>query len=186
MKDYYLILGVNRNASQNKIFRRFRGQILKLNKSSHNVQDLIASYLILQEKPRKYYNLLLEQSKSKKSLNEKYIRVLKNIETKAKYLKEKYEKEQKSFLDPLTKNPTVEILGSVIGPLTGTDISTPASLGTGLLLFGTILMVIGISRFNINFLIISVVLFTFGILLCRRGITEWRRENFEKVTTHSK
>ena len=186
MKDYYKILGVSRNASQNKIFRRFRDEILKLNRGSNKIQDLIASYLILQEKPRKFYNPLLEQAQSKASLTEKYLRILKNIETKAEYLSEKYEKEQELFLDPLTKKPTIEIIGAALGPLTGTDLSTTASLGTGLLLVGLIIMIIGISRFNNNFLIISVVLFVFGILLCRKGITEWRRKNFEKVTSHNK
>jgi len=186
MKDYYKILGVNRNASQNKIFRRFRNQILGLKNSSNKVQDLIASYLILQEKPKKFYNLLLEQAKAKKTLNEKYLKILKNTESKAKYLSEKYEEEQKFILDPLTKNPTVELLGSALGPLTGTDLSTPASLGTGMLIVGTILIVVGISRLDSMYFIVSFVLFVLGVLLCRRGITEWRRENFEEVTTHNK
>ena len=185
MKDYYVILGVHRNASQNKIFRRFRSQILKLNRNSNEVQDLIASYLILQEKSRKFYNLLLDQSKSKQSFNEKYLKILKNKEALAKFLSEKYVREQEFFLDPLTKKPTIEILGSAIGPLTGTDLSTPTSLGLGLLLIGTIFIVIGFTRFNSIYLIISVVLFIFGILLCRKGLTDWRRENFEKITTHN-
>ena len=185
MKDYYKILGVNRNASQNKIFRRFRNQILGLKKSSNNIQDLIASYLILQEKPRKFYNLLLEQEKSKNMLNGKYLKILNNIEAKAKLLSEKYESEEKFILEPLTKNPIVELLGAALGPLTGTDLSTPASLGTGMLIVGTILIAVGISRLNSMYFIVSFILFILGILLCRRGITEWRRENFEEVTIHN-
>jgi hypothetical protein len=185
MKDYYKILGVNKNASQNKVFRQFRDKILKLNSNSIEVQDLIASYLILHEKRRKFYILLLEQTKSKKSLNEKYLKILKNTETLAESLSEKYEKEQELFLNPLTKKPIIELLVSAIGPLTGTDLSTPISLGVGLLIVGTILTVIGFYRIDSIYIVISVVLFIFGILLCRKGITEWRRENFEKITTHN-
>ncbi|MCP4181690.1 MAG: hypothetical protein GY756_28320 [bacterium] len=186
MKDYYKILGVKRKASQNRIFRRFRSQILELDINSDKVQDLIAGYLILQKKPRKLYNVLLLQYESKKVLSDKYVNALKGNENKAQHLSKKYENDRDFFLESLTKKPTVELLLSAIGPITGTDLSTPTSLGFGSLLIGTILIVIGLSRLNSAFLIISVFLMIIGIILCRKGITEWRRENFKRVTAHNK
>lgn len=179
MTNHYKILGSTKNSSQNKIFKRFRKLMIKGN--SQNTLELFFAYLTLQEEPRKYYNILLQQDQENKNLNLIYLKILKQMEHKAERIHNKYKKEPESFLKLLSKNPFSIILISSLGPLTGSNLSTTLQLGLGFLLSVIIFSIVRFSNSHSLYFGISFFLLIFGILLCQNGITKWRQELFDEL-----
>lgn len=179
MKNYYHILNISNKSSQNRIFKRFSQVIKKGNiKNSH---ELFVGYLILQETPRKYYDILLRQKQENKSLNTKYLNALKKIEHRAECIYLKFKNEPGYFLSTLTKKSISILLLSSLGPLTSTDLSSTLQLGLGFIFAGIIFCIVGFSNMSFLYFGISSFLSILGIVFCRIGITNWRRELFDKL-----
>ncbi len=185
MNDYYEILKLKVNSTENKIYRTFKKKLEKGDLELENIQILFKAYKVLSGPQRKFYDILISQKLKGEKLNVKYSSIIKQIEDNAIKLANYYLIEIKKNNSILKRARTESVILDFFLGIIGVDWSTSISFGSGLILFGVIITGYSLSLFNVLLITIGVFLFTIGILLIRKGLTDFERENFNKLTLPS-
>lgn len=182
MKNYYQILSVEQDASEFKVFKEFRKEYLKLEKSSSEALDVLTAYLTLQGSGRKYYDIVFKQKESGKTPNPKHLRVLENIEVRAQELFAKEKENPELFSKPLEKYPFFNSLSEVFGFLLEVEIGW-TTIGITLVLASIITSGFYLSQGDLMILLLSAPIMILGILMHNHGILEKLEEICQKTTS---
>ena len=181
MNDYYNILKVPTDASSLKIFKGFKDRYLRPDLDQPSRQQVLTSYLVLQDSSRKFYDLALKQQKINKPINPKYLAVVKRQERKAKELFEQQQDRPEMITRPLKKYPMDDSGLEFLGLLMEVNYGCVAT-GIFLILAGIVTTGYYLSNGDWKVLLISLPVMTIGILMHNHGITKFKKEKIEKIT----
>jgi hypothetical protein len=184
MNDYYDILKVPTDASSLKIFKEFKSRYLRPDLDQSTRQQVLTSYLVLQDSSRKFYDLALKQQKSNKTINPKYLAIVESQERKAKELFERQKDRPKMITRPLKKYPMDDSGLEFLGLLMEANYGWVAT-GIFFILAGIVTTGYYLSNGDWNVLLISLPVMVIGVLMHNHGITKFKKEKIEKITAHN-
>ncbi len=185
MNDYYDILKVPTDASSLKIFKEFRKRYLQTDLDRPTREQVLTSYLVLQDSSRKFYDLAFKQQKSNKTINPKYLAVVERKEKKAQKLLEQQKNKPEMITRPLKKYPMDDAGLEFLGLLMEVNYGWVAT-GIFLILAGIVTIGYYLSNGDWKVLLISLPVMTIGILMHNHGITKFKKDKIEKITAHNK
>jgi hypothetical protein len=184
MNDYYDILEVSTDSSSLKIFKEFKSRYLRSDLDQSSQQQVLTSYLVLQDSSRKFYDLALKQQKSNKAINPKYLAIVERQERKAKELFERQQDRPEMITRPLKKYPMDDSGLEFLGLLMEVNYGWVAT-GIFLILIAIVTTGYYLSTGEWGVLLISLPVMTIGILMHNHGIIKFKKEKIEKITAHN-
>ena len=184
MNDYYDILKVPSDASSLKIFKEFKNRYLQLDLDQSTREQVLTSYLVLQDSSRKFYDLALNQQKNNKTINPKYLTVVERKEKKARELLERQKTKPDVITRTLKKYPMDDSGLEFLGLLMEANYGWVAT-GIFLILAGIVTTGHYLINGDWKVLLISLPVMTIGILMHNHGITKFKKDKIEKITAHN-
>lgn len=175
LTDHYTVLSVQPESSKLKMFKRFKKAFTKAD-SIDDKERILAAYLVLSASSKKYYDILLAQSKSNAELNQKYLNIILSQESIAKRLID--DRQHTALKKQLDYFPLAAIILDELGLFFGTDLKW-VSLGITIVMVSIGLTIYGILSLLILPIIGGILAFIIGYAMFSQGVWQYKLDHFD-------